>query len=215
MHALRWFPPRAVAWWVLALLSLLTVVVASRYLTLDPNVYIPQQRAVYVANTVAIVAHVVGGMLALLVGPLQFVPGIRLRWPRVHRVMGRAYLAGIALGGVAGLWMARLAYGGPVAQAGFAALAVAWLTTSVLALVRIRSGDVDAHRAWMIRSFALTFAAVTLRLELPLLTVVGLPFEVAYATVAWLCWVPNLLVAGFLVPAARVGSTGLRARPAP
>jgi uncharacterized membrane protein len=187
----------------MALSSLSIVLVAGRYLTLNPDVYFPQQRAVYLANTAAIVAHVVGGMLALLLGPAQFVPSIRRRWPRIHRRLGRGYLLGIGLGGVAGLFMARLAYGGPVAQAGFAALAVAWLTTSGLALARIRAGDVAAHRAWMVRSFALTFAAVTLRLDLPLLTALGMDFEVAYATVAWACWLPNLLVAELVVARTR------------
>jgi uncharacterized membrane protein len=177
-------------------------------------VFFPQQRAVYLANTAAIVLHVAGGMLALLLGPVQFLPALRRRWPRVHRRLGRAYLVGILLGGLAGLWMARLAYGGAIAQLGFAGLALAWLTTSGMALARIRAGDVGGHRAWMVRSFALTFAAVTLRLWLPVLTVAGLEFEVAYASVAWLSWVPNLLMAELLVtrtrvgPVARIGSAG-------
>jgi hypothetical protein len=47
----------------------------------------------------------------------------------------------------------------------------------------------------MIRSFALTLAAVTLRLYLPLSRIAGIPFYDAYVPIAWLCWVPNLLVA--------------------
>ena len=187
----------------MTLLSLLIFLVAGRYLTLDPEVYFPQQRAVYIANTAAIVAHVAGGMIALLLGPIQFLPALRRRWPRVHRWLGRGYLAGIGLGGLAGLWMAHLAYGGPVAQLGFAALALAWLTTSFQAFARIRAGDVAAHRAWMVRSFALTFAAVMLRLELPLLAAVGMSFEAAYATVAWACWVPSLLVVELVLARGR------------
>ncbi len=191
----------------MALFSFLIVLVAARYLTLDPDVFFPQQRAVYVANTAAIVGHIVGGMLALLLGPIQFLPAVRRRWPRVHRALGRGYLVGIVVGGVAGLWMARLAYGGPVAQLGFAALALAWLTTSFQALARIRAGDVAAHRAWMVRSFALTFAAVMLRLELPLLVAAGLTFEVAYAAVAWACWVPSLLIVELVLSRARRRAT--------
>ncbi|MEQ9003518.1 MAG: DUF2306 domain-containing protein, partial [Pseudomonadales bacterium] len=66
--------------------------------------------------------------------------------------------------------------------------------------------DIDGHRRWMVRNFALTFAAVTLRLELGLLTgALGWSFDHAYLTVAWLCWVPNLVVAEWwlLRPAAR------------
>lgn len=185
----------SVAWWLIVLSSLAIVVVASRYLTLNPDVFFPQQRAIYVANRLALVAHVAGGMVALALGPFQFIAAIRRRWPRVHRILGRSYLTGIAVGGIAGLWMARLAYGGTIGQAGFATLAVLWLATSAMALSRIRAGDVQGHRAWMVRSFALTFAAVTLRLYLPIPMILGVDFEVAYAAIAWACWVPNLLVA--------------------
>ena len=52
------------------------------------------------------------------------------------------------------------------------------------------------HRCWMIRSYALTFAAVTLRLELPLFFIFGgMEYPVASSYVAWLCWVPNLFIA--------------------
>jgi hypothetical protein len=52
----------------------------------------------------------------------------------------------------------------------------------------------DEHRRWMFRSFALTFAAVTLRIYLPLVQIAGLDFLPAYRAIAWLCWVPNLVV---------------------
>ena len=188
-------PLATAAWWLIALSSLAIVVVASRYLTLNPDVFFPQQRAIYVANRLALIAHVAGGMVALALGPFQFIAAIRRRWPRIHRLLGRSYLTGIAVGGIAGLWMARLAYGGTIGQAGFATLAVLWLATSAMALARIRAGDVQGHRAWMVRSFALTFAAVTLRLYLPSPMIFGVDFEVAYAAIAWACWVPNLLVA--------------------
>ncbi len=51
-----------------------------------------------------------------------------------------------------------------------------WLYTGAQAYLSIRRRDVVAHRRWMIRNYALTFAAVTLRLELGLLQVSGLNF---------------------------------------
>jgi hypothetical protein len=51
----------------------------------------------------------------------------------------------------------------------------------------------------MIRSYALTLAAVMLRIYLPLSQVFAIPFEPAYQTIAWLCWVPNLVVAEWLI----------------
>jgi hypothetical protein len=78
------------------------------------------------------------------------------------------------------------------------------VTSAAVAWQRARAGDYVSHRAWMIRSYALCLAAVTLRLYLPLFGLAGLPFEVAYPAIAWLCWVPNLVVAEWLVIPARI-----------
>ena len=59
--------------------------------------------------------------------------------------------------------------------------------------------DVDAHRAWMLRSYALTLAAVTLRIYIPLSQVAGVEFEAAYQAISWFCWVPNLLIVEWIV----------------
>jgi ABC-type spermidine/putrescine transport system permease subunit II len=59
--------------------------------------------------------------------------------------------------------------------------------------------DFAAHRRWMIRSFALTFAAVTLRLYLPLGFLLPVSFDDAYRVISFLCWVPNLLAAEWLL----------------
>jgi len=85
--------------------------------------------------------------------------------------------------------------GGLVAHTGFFLLGVLWLATTALALSAILQRRITLHREWMVRGYALTFAAVTLRLWLPLLAAVSGSFEEAYQTVAWLCWVPNLIVA--------------------
>jgi len=182
-----------IGWGLMTVLSLGIVLVASRYLTLNPELFFPQQRAVYLAQTTGIIGHIVGGIVALGLGPFQFLRGLRTRQPALHRWIGRFYLLGILLGGVAGLYMATFAYTGPVAGFGFGALALLWLITGAFAYHSIRHGDVNRHRRWMIRNFALTFAAVTLRLQLPLLTPM-FGFELGYMIVAWSAWMPNLLV---------------------
>jgi len=82
-----------------------------------------------------------------------------------------------------------------VASAGFGALGCLWLFAAYQGYRSAREGRFDAHRRWMIRSFALTFAAVTLRLDLPLLILSGAPFLPGYRLISFLCWVPNLLLA--------------------
>ncbi|MGX5695464.1 DUF2306 domain-containing protein [Agromyces soli] len=158
----------------------------------------------------AFYAHIVAGGLALVLGPLQFWRGLRVRWPRVHRWIGRVGLVAIGVGGVAGLVIAPVNDAGLVGLFGFGALAVLWLTTGWLGYRAIRRRDVASHRAWMMRSFALTYAAVTLRVWLPLLILAQLPFAAtgfeidaafanAYAAVPFLCWLPNLVVAEWLI----------------
>ena len=102
--------------------------------------------------------------------------------------------------------MSLFAHGGLINVLGFGMLAILWLATGAMAYVTIRRGDVQTHRRWMIRNFALTFAAVTLRLWLPLLAVAFQDFDRGYQMVSWLAWVPNLLAAEWLLrrqPATR------------
>lgn len=157
----------------------------------------PQVRANLFANPWLIVHMALGGT-ALLVGPLQLLPALRRR-RAVHRWLGRIYVVGCLLGGIAGLTMAFGTTAGPVAALGFGSLGVAWLATNVQGWRMARARRFDVHRAWMIRSFALTFGAVMLRVYLPLSQVMGIPFEDAYAAIAWLAWVPNLMAAELYV----------------
>jgi uncharacterized membrane protein YozB (DUF420 family) len=112
--------------------------------------------------------------------------------------------------------MAFHAFGGTVARAGFAILACIWVYTGVRAWLAVRAREIASHRRWMIRSFALTLAAVALRVYLPSALAAGIEFETAYPIIAWLCWVPNLLVAEFLIgrslasPRERVTDGGSR-----
>jgi uncharacterized membrane protein len=148
--------------------------------------------------------HIGFGGLALLLSPFQFATRLRTRAPRVHRAIGRTVLVSIAIAGLGGLILAPHSLAGPVGTVGFGLLAVLWVTFAATAFRAIRRGDVDTHRRWMIRTFALTYAAVTLRLWLFVLMVIQTDlagvdpqtaFERAYLIVPFLAWVPNLLVA--------------------
>ena len=181
------------AWMVMTLLSLVVALTAYRYpLNVGPlasNV---------VANLFArpfLDLHVAGAATALLIAPFQVLPGLRARRPGLHRVMGRIYVAGCLAGGMGGLVLAFGSTAGPIATAGFGLLALAWLATTVQAWRMALARRVAEHRAWMIRSMALTLAAVTLRLYLPFAALGPIPFFDAYRAIAFLCWVPNLLLA--------------------
>ena len=172
-----------------------------QYAPANPDRYFPQQRLVYIAHQTGIMTHIFGSGLALFIGSFQFLPVMRRKnYLGLHRWLGRFYLLGVLVGGLSGLYMATLAHGGIVAQIGFTSLAVFWLVTGTMAYQRIRTRDIQAHKRWMTRNFALTFAAVTLRLWLPILAfVIGIEFTEAYMMVAWLAWVPNLFFAEWLI----------------
>jgi len=139
--------------------------------------------------------HIAASGFALLTGPFQFLKGLRRAAPGLHRWMGRIYVAACLTGGVAGGAVAMFTTSGPVAGAGFFCLAAAWLLTTSMALRAALMRDFVSHERWMIRSFALTLAAVTLRIYLPPVFIFQLDFIPAYTVIAWMCWVPNLLVA--------------------
>lgn len=162
----------------------------------------PEMRAVFQSHPIGIKSHIFASALALLLGPFQFSTRLRNRVPTLHRWMGRLYLGiAVLVGGTAGLYMAQFAFGGLPARLGFACLAVAWLYTGARAYAAILAGDVATHRRWMMRNFALAFAAVTLRLYLPSAIAMRVPPELAYPVIAWACWVPNLLAAEWLARA--------------
>jgi uncharacterized membrane protein len=156
----------------------------------------PDMKANFLAHPVGIYTHAFASIVALTLGPFQLSSHLRQTRTQLHRWLGRTYLGvGVLGGGVAGLYMSQFAFGGTVARLGFATLAACWLYSGLRAFLAIRRGAIDGHRRWMVRNFSLTFAAVTLRLYLPASMAAGIDFSLAYAIIAWLCWVPNLVFA--------------------
>lgn len=105
------------------------------------------------------------------------------------------------MSGCAGLYVAFFATGGIISVTGFGTLALLWLFTDIKAYTSIRRLNIAEHEKWMVRNYALTFAAVSLRIYLPLLMafVFNGNFIPAYHTVAWLSWVPNLIIAEIII----------------
>lgn len=147
----------------------------------------------YWPNRLWLVAHIAGGTLALILGPVQFWSGFKLRWPRAHRTLGYAYALGIIAGGGTAF---VLAVRSSLPDFGFSLffLGVAWWLTLGMALVAIRNRRFDAHRDWMIRSYIVTFGFVTFRYVVELDVFNGLG-RTKYAAVGWMCWVLPLLLA--------------------
>jgi uncharacterized membrane protein len=144
--------------------------------------------------------HITFGGMALLTGWTQFSRRLREKYLGTHRLVGKIYVASVYLSSISGLFIAFFATGGIVNVLGFGILAILWFITITMAYTSILKRDIRQHENWMIRNYALTFAAVTLRIWLPLLSgFVFHDFIPAYRLVSWLCWVPNFIIAEIIV----------------
>lgn len=204
---MNWSIGRWAGWSLMLLLAAgvaayaLTGVIAGIESVLPQMAYHLPERAIF-----AVLHFGVGG-LVLAIGPFQFVPAIRSKWPVVHRWLGRVYVMGCIVSGIAGFILAANTNAGPIAQTGFSLLAVMWLMTTIMAFFRALQRKFNDHKRWMIRSYALTLAAVTLRIYLPVtMAGFGMSFAVVYPVISFACWVPNALIAEWIVR-KRVPST--------
>ena len=174
---------------------------------------------------VGLYVHIFASGIALVLGPFQFLSGLRTRRPSIHRWMGRIYLTGVLLGGLSAFVIAPGIISGMVGEIGLLSLASLWLWTGWMAYRNIRARHIQVHRDWMTRNYALTFAAVTLRLWLGTLIATQIPFlETRYAgdfdalfvevyrVVMWLAWVPNLIVAEMIVQRRRTSQLVLESQ---
>ena len=149
----------------------------------------------------AFFVHVYASMWVLLAGFTQFSSRIQDYYPHWHRAFGYVYVTDVLLvTGPAGLLMGFYANGGLPSKISFVTLAVGWIAFTAIALAKAKKGDWVSHRNFMIRSYALTLSAVTLRAwKWSITNTVELPPMDVYRAVAWLGWVPNIIIAELLI----------------
>lgn len=143
--------------------------------------------------------HIIFGGLALLTGWMQFIPTIRVTKPKLHRLIGFIYVVSVFISSISGVGIGVFATGGIIAALGFNCLGFIWFYTTYKAYATIIAGDVAKHRMWMIYSFSACFTGVTLRIWMPLLALLFDDFVTGYRIVAWLSWLPNILVASLII----------------
>ncbi|WP_440135415.1 DUF2306 domain-containing protein [Chitinophaga sancti] len=141
--------------------------------------------------------HVFSSILALAAGFTQFSAHFLHHYRRAHKLIGKIYVVdiliinfpvGLIMGAYAnGLWPSKLA---------FILLDCLWFYFTYKALVKVKKGDIAAHKRYMIRSYALTFSAITLRTWKVILLQTFHPDPLTlYMIDAWMGFVPNLLFA--------------------
>ncbi len=195
-HRRRW-------WWFLwGLMTVLALGIAGYFVPpyLHGGQNFPVDRTV-VGYYTSLVFHAVPAGLTLVIGPWQFVPALRRRFPKAHRIAGRVYLVCVVFASAAAAYAAAVTRSGFPLQVAFFLLIVVWLYTAARAFLAIRRGDVQLHRIWMIRNYSLTFAAVTLRLY----QIIGLTFLYSmswsniYTASAWAALVGNVFVCEYFI----------------
>jgi uncharacterized membrane protein YozB (DUF420 family) len=152
-----------------------------------------------------LLAHMTGGMVALLTGPWQFWTGFRQRHMHIHRWTGRLFLTGVCIGSIGAFRMAVSTTFGWAFGVGLVGLATAWVTTAGMAYYAIRQGHVQTHKEWMIRAYVVTFAFVTFRLMNDYGPTSRLqPDNDRALTLIWLCWAVPLLIAEVVLQLRRM-----------
>ncbi len=178
--------------------------IVAEHFTLEPDVGFLKVKQEYIQNNVwrtAFYIHVFTAVLTLLAGFTQFSSYILKEHKTLHRLMGKVYVFNVLfINFPAGMLMAFYANGYLPTRIAFIILDSLWFWFTLKAFLEIKKGNVKAHKEFMMRSYALTFSAITLRTWKAVLS--GL-FVIAPVTLymidAWIGFVPNLLLAEWLI----------------
>jgi hypothetical protein len=204
-----WFVLRMVTvYFVLSVGSFLMLRTIIGYMSFRDDVQFLLLKQAYIHNYVwktAFYIHVFSAIIALLAGFTQFSKDILKDYRGLHRLIGKIYVADVLLINFpAGMIMGIYANGGYIGKTAFILLDCLWFWFTYMAYVTVRKRDFVRHKEYMIRSYALTFSAIMLRtwkIVIGHLFVIDLAH--LYVLDAWMGFVPNVLVAEWIIWAAR------------
>ena len=145
-------------------------------------------------NSIILFVHAVLAVPPLIIGMPAFSRHIRNASLKVHRWIGTTYCICIWISALLGIMLAVANPYGPFARLGFSMLGIVWFTTTWLAYKTGRNRDIVSHRRWMIRSYAVTLAVVSIRPMFWFGPLWGLDYQTWYILCTWMCWVPNLII---------------------
>lgn len=195
---------QSISWLIMTLLASFLFIITAEYLTFESDVNFLLVKQDIVFDSVwrpTFYLHVISGMIVILVGPFQFLKNLRNKNLKLHKVLGKIYAYGVLLvAAPTGLIMAFYAEGGLLSTTAFLVMSLLWFATTIMAIIKIKKRDIEAHKKWMYRSYALSFAAVTLRLLVPLMSIYTTwGEEFIIISTAWLSWMINLAVVEVLI----------------
>jgi uncharacterized membrane protein len=174
------------------------------YYPLNDHAGFLQLKQAYLSNKVwktCFYIHVFISLFVLMAGFTQFSPYILKNHRKLHRLIGRLYAGNILfINFPAAMIMAIYANGDMPGKTAFFILDCLWFFFTLKAVIEIRKGNVKAHRNFMIRSYALTLSAISLRTwKIILVNTTDINIPTIYIMDAWLGFVPNLLLAEWFI----------------
>lgn len=189
---------------VLTAATFLMLRTIAEHVSLKPDVGFLQYKQDIIHNQpwrLAFYIHVFSAVITLMAGFTQFSSFIQKEYRSLHRWMGRMYVFLILFVNFpTGMLMAIYANGGWTTQLAFIILDILWLWFTLKAYLEIRKGNVLRHKEYIMRSYALTFSAITLRAWRSIISaMIVIDPDLLYKIDAWLGFVPNLLFAEWLI----------------
>jgi uncharacterized membrane protein len=190
--------------WILSFYFIYTN--ALRYFNVNDRVYTPE----FKPFTPFIMLHVAGGIVALVVGPLQFFDTIRRKYTSFHRLIGKTYLIAVVVSAVFSVYLAvfdnLLTKKDLMFSSGVLGMALAWLITAGMAYWAIKKRNINQHKEWMIRSYVVTTNFIIFRLILyGLLSIENFPFkdQLGGFTI-WVSWSIPLLITEMILQGNKI-----------
>ena len=145
--------------WISIGLTVLFVFITSEVLLVTDYPMYHAYRLQVIADRHLLIPHTLAGVLALLIGPIQFSSRFRQRHLQAHRVLGRIYAISVVVGSFTGIALASGRPGLP----GTSMQAAAWMVCTAAAIVAARNRQITVHRQWMVRSYAVTLTFISSR----------------------------------------------------
>ena len=186
-------------WLIIVSCSLLLVKNTIPYFTFDTNFPFLLERISLVAKPIwkySFYIHIFAGMWCVLTALLQFSTYILKKRRAIHIWSGRVYVFVVLfLGAPTGLYMSYFAKGAYAEKFCFVFMALFWYYTTYKGLSTILKKDVNAHKKWMIRSYAMALTAVTFRIYHVIFFSLGMDNHLNYQVSLWISVFGNILLA--------------------
>ncbi len=190
-------------WIIVIILAISIGLYPSIYFIIDRKFGLLNTKTEYILSNIfwniAFYTHIIFGAISLLIGWIGFSEKIRANNLNIHKKIGKTYIVSVLLSSLAGIYIGFFATSGIVSSIGFISLGILWFYITLMAFIHIKKKKIVLHQKFMIYSYALCFAAVTLRIWMPLMIYIYQDFDTGYKIASWLCWLPNIIIAYFII----------------